>query len=155
MMMTDRFLYVTYIKTTPEKLWQALLTPEFTRQYWYGTRVETPGTKGSPWRLVAPDGRVTDDGEIAEAKPHTRLVIAWADRLTAEMESEGTSRCTFELEKQDGGVVKLTVTHEMDKSGSKFIEAVSQGWPSILSSLKSLLETGAPLPGTSEWPKDM
>jgi hypothetical protein len=72
----------------------------------------------------------------------------------AELKAEGYSRCTFELEPK-GPLVKLTVTHESEKSESKLISAVSNGWPPILSSLKSLLETGEPLPGSSGWPKEV
>src|SRR5215472_14700833 len=101
----SRFVYVTYIRTTPEKLWQALIDPEFTRRYW----VET-----------------CQESEVNELFPEAR--------------AEGHSRLTYELERL-GETVKLTIIHEIDKPDSKLISMVSNGWPHILASLKSLLET--------------
>jgi uncharacterized protein YndB with AHSA1/START domain len=150
----SRFVYVTYIRTTPEKLWQALLDPEFTSRYWCETRHESQWQPGASWRSMIPDGRVADSGEILEIEPHRRLVLTWRNEFKAELHAEGYSRLTYELEKVAESV-KLTVTHEMDKPRSKLIEAVSGGWPAILSSLKSLLETGEPLDETRHWPKGM
>jgi len=140
----SRFVYVTYIRTTPEKLWQALIEPEFTRRYWFGCSQECEWKPGASWRLMYPDGRITDTGEIREIVPQRRLVIAWRNEFRPELKAEGFSRMTCELEQQ-GASVKLTILHEIEQDGSKFIEAVSGGWPQILSSLKSLLETGEPL----------
>jgi len=140
----SRFVYVTYIRTTPEKLWQALTDPEFTRRFWLGCWQESEWKAGTPWRIMLPDGRVGDSGEILEIDPPHRLVVSWRNEFKPELREEGYSRGTYELEKK-GGSVKLTIIHEMDRPGSKFIEAVSGGWPMILSSLKSLLETGKPL----------
>jgi uncharacterized protein YndB with AHSA1/START domain len=151
-MAESRFVYVTYIRTTPEKLWQALIDPEFTRQYWVGTHHESEWKPGSAWRLMIPDGRVADTGEIVEFEPHRRLVLTWRNEFKPELRAEGFSRMTYELEPQEDSV-KLTVIHEMDKPQSKFIDAVSNGWPHILSSLKSLLETGESLESTRSWPK--
>ena len=148
----SRFVYVTYIRTTPEKLWQALTDPEFTRQYWAGTTHESEWKVGAPWRIMMPDGRVADSGEVLEIEPHKRLVLSWRNEFKPELRAEGYSRLTYELEQQ-GESVKLTVIHEMDKPGSKLIEAVSGGWPHILASLKSLLETGESLEATRRWPK--
>jgi uncharacterized protein YndB with AHSA1/START domain len=142
--MTDvasTFVYVTYIRTTPERLWTALTTPDFARQYWFGTHPESDWRPGSPWRLVYPDGRVTDSGEVVEFDPPRRLVLKWRNEFRPELTAEGYSLCTMALE-QMGDAVKLTVSHGIDRPGSKFIEAVSGGWPRILSNLKSLLETG-------------
>ncbi len=143
--MTDRtgssFVYVTYIRTTPERLWSALTSPEFTMQYWFGMRSESDWTAGSPWRLVYPDGRVADTGEIIEAERAKRLVIRWRNEFKPELKAEGYSRCSVDLEPM-GDAVKLTIAHEMERPASRFIEAVSGGWPRILSNLKSLLETG-------------
>jgi len=144
-MANDTFIYVTYIRTTPAKLWQALTDPAFTRRYWVETWQESDWRPGSPWRIMKPDGQVADSGEVLECVPEKRLVLKWRNEFRPELKAEGYSRATLELEPQ-GEMVKLTVTHEIDKTGSKFIEAVSGGWPSILSSLKSLLETGQPLP---------
>jgi len=147
----SKFVYVTYIRTTPEKLWRALLDPEFTRQYWVGTHQESDWKPGASWRLMIPDGRVVDSGEIVEIDPQRKLVLTWRKEFIPELHLEGYSRLTYELEQQ-GDSVKLTVLHEMDKPGSKLIEAVSNGWPLILASLKSLLETGESLEATRRWP---
>ncbi|HKF70624.1 MAG TPA: SRPBCC family protein [Stellaceae bacterium] len=143
--MSDRFVYVTYIRTTPETLWEHLTKPEFIRVYWHDISAESDWKPGSSWKLIYPDGRVTDTGEIIEAHPPRRLIIKWRNEFRPELKAEGYSRATFLIEPAHE-TVKLTVTHEIDRAGSKFIEAVSQGWPSVLSSLKSLLETGKPLP---------
>ena len=135
------FVYVTFIRTTPEKLWAALTSPEFTKKYWFGMHQETAWKAGTPWQLVFPDGRVADTGEIVEVDPPKRLVLRWRNEFRPELKAEGDSRCTVELE-PIGTAVKLTITHEMDRSESKLIQAVSGGWPRILSNLKSLLETG-------------
>ena len=139
--MKSKFVYVSYIKTTPEKLWQALTTPQSIKQYWAGMYAETDWKVGSAWTMKFPDGRVADAGEIVEFSPPQRMVIKWRNEWKPEMKEEGFSRCTFDLEETDGAV-KLTVTHGIDVLNSKFIEAVSGGWPFILSNLKSLLETG-------------
>jgi uncharacterized protein YndB with AHSA1/START domain len=143
-MSTGKFLYVTYIRTTPEKLWEALTTPEFTKQYWFGVSQISDWKVGSSWKLVFDDGRIADTGEVLEIDPPRRLVISWRNEFRPELKEEGYSRASFDIAAA-GDMVKLTVTHEIDKDGSKLIEAVSGGWPSILSSLKSLLETGKPL----------
>jgi uncharacterized protein YndB with AHSA1/START domain len=150
----DQFVYVTYIRTTPEKLWKALIEPEFTRQFWYDTTQDSEWKPGSSWKILIPDGRVADSGEVVEIEPRRRLVLKWRHELGPELKAEGFSRLTYELEKE-GNSVKLTVIHEIEKEGSKFIEAVSSGWPHILASLKSLLETGESLEETREWPKDL
>lgn len=152
-MADSRFVYVTYIRTTPEKLWRALIDPEFTRRYWCDTQQESDWKLGASWRIMIPDGRVADSGEILEIEPRRRLVLTWRNEFKPELHAEGYSRLTYELEQQ-GESVKLTVIHEMDKPDSKFIQAVSNGWPAILASLKSLLETGEPLEQTRRWPQD-
>ena len=153
-MADSRFVYVTYIRTTPEKLWRALIEPEFTRQFWCETRQECEWKPGASWRLMIPDGRVADSGEVLEIEPGRRLVLKWRNEFIPEMRADGDSRLTYELEQQ-GEAVKLTLIHEIDKSGSKLIEAVSRGWPHILASLKSLLETGESLEATRRWPEGM
>lgn len=102
---------------------------------------ETDWKTGSSWQLVFPDGRVADTGEIVELVPLKRLVLKWRNDFRPELKSEGYSRCTMDLEPM-AGAVKLTVTRVMDRAESKFVDAVSSGWPRILSNLKSLLETG-------------
>jgi len=143
--MSDRFVYVTYIRTTPETLWDHLTKPEFTRAYWHGVWADCAWKPGAPWRLMYSDGRVADTGEVVEIDPPRRLVLKWRNEYRPELKAEGYSRATFELEPVSD-MVRLTVTHEIDRTGSKFIEAVSQGWPIVLSSLKSLIETGKALP---------
>jgi uncharacterized protein YndB with AHSA1/START domain len=135
------FLYVTYIRTTPEKLWSALTDAQAMKQYWYGMRQESDWLPGAAWRLVFPDGRTADSGEIVEIERPKRLIIKWRNEFRPDLQAEGYSRCTMELEPAQDAV-KLTITHVMERADSKFIEAVSGGWPKILSNLKSLLETG-------------
>lgn len=149
-----KFVYVTYIRTTAEKLWRALIEPEFTKQYWVGTWQESDWKPGSQWRIMIPDGRVADAGEILEVEPHKRLVLTWRNEFLPELREDGFSRLTYELEQQ-GDMVKLRLTHESDTPGSKLIEKVSQGWPAILASLKSLLETGESLVATRKWPEKL
>ncbi|MBN3852619.1 ATPase [Paraburkholderia sp. Ac-20340] len=135
------FVYVTYIRTTPAELWTALTGRAFTERYWYGMHQESDFRAGSPWQLRFADGRVADTGEIVEADPPHRLVIRWRNVFRPELADEGDSLCTLEIEAVEQAV-KLTVTHRVARPGSKFIEAVSGGWPRILSNLKTLLETG-------------
>ena len=153
-MADSKFIYVTYIRTTAEKLWQALLEPEFTRQYWMATTHESEWKPGASWLIRFADGRVADSGEIVEIDPAKRLVLKWRHEIIPALTAEGYSRMSYDLEEQ-GDAVKLTLTHTMDVSESKFIQAVSSGWPIILSSLKSLLETGEPLEMTKKSPKGM
>jgi uncharacterized protein YndB with AHSA1/START domain len=147
------FIYSTYIKTTPERLWQALTDPAFTKRYWQGIEFETDWKPGSPiiWRR---DGAALDDPEqrVLEADPPRRLSYTWtkitaewsrrlAPDLVARMQDEPRSKVTFELEPV-GGAVKLTVIHEDLLPGGLTLESISSGWPIVLSNLKSLLETG-------------
>lgn len=140
-MAKSTFVYVTYIRTTPEKLWSALTDPAFMKQYWFGVHCESRWTPGSPWKLVSADGEIFDSGEIVEAQAPRRLVIRWQHQHKPELKAEGVSLCTIELERS-GSAVKLSITHGMEREASKLIEAVSGGWPKILSNLKSLLEAG-------------
>lgn len=140
-MAKSTYVYVTYIRTTPQKLWSALTDAEFTKQYWFGMRSESQWAAGSPWKLVSGDGQIFDAGEIVEAEPPRRLVIRWQNQIRPELQAEGPSLCIFELEPA-GTAVKLSVTHTIERDPSKFIEAVSGGWPKVLSNLKSLLEAG-------------
>ena len=153
-MAESKFVYITYIRTTAEKLWQALTEPEFTRQFWHGTIQDCKWEPGASWRIVTPDGRTADSGQVVEIEPYRKLVLTWLHHLHPEAHAEGSSRLTYTLE-ENGDAVKLTVLHEMDRNDSKLIKAISGGWPMILSSLKSLLETGSPLEATRGWPKGM
>jgi uncharacterized protein YndB with AHSA1/START domain len=101
---------------------------------------------------MTPDGRVGDSGEVLEIEPQRRLVLSWRNELFPEARAEGYSRLTYELEAR-GEAVKLTVIHEIEKPDSKLIELTSGGWPQILASLKSLLETGESLAETRRWPE--
>ncbi|HEU5318229.1 MAG TPA: SRPBCC family protein [Chloroflexota bacterium] len=135
------FVYVTAIRTTPERLWAALTDPALIRRYWFGAIVECDWKRGSPWRKTRADGRLTDTGEILEIDPPRRMVMRWQGEWKPEYKAEGPSRCTLALEPVDGAV-KLTSTHEMERPESTFIRDLSEGWPLVLSNLKSLLETG-------------
>ena len=143
--MSSQYIYVTYIRTTPQKLWAALTQPEFQKQYWFGMPQESDWKPGASWKMLFEDGRVADAGEVLEIDPPRRLVLKWRNEFKPELKAEGYSRCVYELE-PDGDTMKLTITHSIEKDGAKFIEAVSGGWPKIMASLKSLLETGTPLP---------
>jgi uncharacterized protein YndB with AHSA1/START domain len=159
-MSTDTtFVYTTYIKTSPERVWDALTQPAFTKRYW-GVELTSDWQAGSPvtWEL---EGIVMADPEqrVLESDPPRKLTYTWHTltpefierfggddpALVQRMSSEPRSQVTFDME-QTGEVVKLTVTHEAFVAGSAILDGVSQGWPPILSSLKSLLETGDPLP---------
>ena len=136
----SKFVYVTYIRTTPEKLWHALTTSEIIQQYRFEMSVESEWKAGSTWRMYA-DGSLMDSGEILENVLHKRLVMSWRSEWKPEFKAEGNSRCVFEIE-PTGTSAKLTLTHSMGRPNSKFIEAVSEGWPMVISNLKSVLETG-------------
>jgi uncharacterized protein YndB with AHSA1/START domain len=140
-MSKSTFVYVTYIRTTQEKLWSALTDPDFMTQYWFGCRCESDWKPGSAWTLRSSEGKVLDDGKIVEVDPPRRLVIHWQHRSKPEFNTEGPSRCTIELEPV-GTAIKLSITHTSDHDRSKLIEAVSGGWPKIMSNLKSLMENG-------------
>jgi len=133
------FVYTTYIKTTPEKLWQALTNPEFTRQYW-GTNT-SDWKKGSNWQHANVSGdTVLAAGKVIESNPPKRLVLSWA----APDNKADESQVTFELEAIED-MVRLNVVHGNFKADSQMAEKVSAGWPRVLSSLKSLLESGKAL----------
>jgi uncharacterized protein YndB with AHSA1/START domain len=142
-MARSTFVYVTYIRTTPEKLWSALTDDvDFMKQYWFGVHCESRWTAGSSWKMLSANGQILDAGEIVDAEPPRRLVIRWAHQNKPELAAEGESLCTMELEPV-GAAVKLSITHTIEREPSKLIEAVSGGWPKIISNLKSLLETGS------------
>jgi len=138
------FVYATYITTTPERLWEALTSGDFTRRYWFGQRIESEWRVGAPVRLVAEDGSLTVSGEVLEADAPRRLAYSFRAEGSAESRSEGHSHVSMEIEPL-GSAVKLTVVHDGFKAGSRVLTGISGGWPKILSGLKTLLETGAPL----------
>jgi len=141
-MARSTFVYVTYVRTTPEKLWSALTDAEFMKEYWFGNHSDSQWTAGSSWKNVSAEGHVLDAGEIVESEPPRRLVIRWRNQIKPELEAEGDSLCTVELE-PIGAAVKLSITHTIEREPSKLIDAVSGGWPKVVSNLKSLLETGS------------
>jgi uncharacterized protein YndB with AHSA1/START domain/DNA-binding transcriptional ArsR family regulator len=156
------FVYTTYIRTTPERLWQALTDPAFTRRYW-GTAFDTDWKEGSTmtWDMRGEDISHPDQ-VVLESEPYRRLSYSWhtftpelnesirlSDEAAERIAAEPRSKVTFELEPL-GDLVKLTVVHDGFEAGSVVAELVSQGWPPILSSLKTLLETGETLPSTGE-----
>jgi uncharacterized protein YndB with AHSA1/START domain len=140
-MSPSAFVYVIYIRVTPERLWSALTDKAFIAKYWFGMTCESEWKPGAAWKLSFEDGRIADEGEILESEPPKKLVIKWLNKYRPEFAAEGPGRCTMLLEPQ-GEATKLTILHEMDAPQSLVIQAVSQGWPKILSNLKSLLETG-------------
>ena len=142
-MSKPEFVYTTYIETTPEKLWEALTSSEFSKRYWFGTELRSDWKVGSPLALVM-DGTTTDTGEILEADRPRRLSYSFKHELDDEMRNERPSRVVFNLEPH-GKFVKLTLTHEGFAAGSKMLDGISKGWPAIMSSLKSLLESGRAL----------
>ncbi|WP_344073393.1 metalloregulator ArsR/SmtB family transcription factor [Streptomyces crystallinus] len=158
LMDSKTFVYTTYIRTTPERLWQALTDPAFTDRYW-GVRFRTDWAEGSP--LVWEQGGVEishPDQVVLTYQPHRRLAYTWhtftpqwaeavgiSEGVRAQLAAERRSQVTFDIE-SEGDQVKLTVTHDFDRAGTLH-SMCSQGWPPILSSLKSLLETGEPLRG--------
>jgi uncharacterized protein YndB with AHSA1/START domain len=142
-MSKPEFVYVTYIETTPEKLWAALTTSEFSKRYWWDTHVVSDWKVGSPFSLVL-NGKTTDVGEILEAEPPRLLSYTFRNILNEAARNERPSRVTFVIEPH-GRLVKLTLTHQDFADNSVILDGISKGWPAILSSLKSLLETGEPL----------
>jgi uncharacterized protein YndB with AHSA1/START domain len=141
-MSKPEFVYVTYIETSAEKLWQALTDGDFTERYWFGHRVASDWGIGSPYKF-AKQGNNTIEGKVLAFEPHKRLAYTW-DPRAPNAHGERTSRVTFDLEPR-GNVVKLTVTHDNLDEGGKTFRDISGGWPMVIASLKSLLETGRPL----------
>jgi uncharacterized protein YndB with AHSA1/START domain len=137
------FVYVSYIETTPAKLWEALTSSEFSKRYWWDTSVVSDWKVGSPFSLVL-NGKTTDVGEILEADPPRRLCYSFRHILNEAARNERPSRVTFVLEPH-GKLVKLTLMHEDFAENSVILDGISKGWPAIMSSLKSMLETGQPL----------
>jgi|SRR5690349_11063485 uncharacterized protein YndB with AHSA1/START domain len=140
-MSRPEFVYSTYIETSAEKLWHALTDGDFTERYWFGHRVFSDWKVGSPFHF-ANQGKTTIEGKVLVSDPPRRLAYTWNNRKE-EARGEGTSRVTFDLEPR-GRVVKLTVTH--DDLEEKTLRDISGGWPMVMASLKSILETGNPLP---------
>jgi uncharacterized protein YndB with AHSA1/START domain len=142
-MSKPEFVYVTYIETSAEKLWQALTDGDFTERYWFGVRLRSDWKAGSSFEMVRTDGTVSDAGKVVECDPPRRLAYTFVN-LSDEYKGELPALATFVIEPL-GKLVKLTLTHEGFAEDSKFFLGISKGWPAILSGLKSILETGKPL----------
>lgn len=138
---TTSFVYVTYIVSTPDKVFEAITKPEIARRYW-GHENVSDWRPGSKWEHVRADDARTVElaGEVVEVSPPSRLVITWANASQAD-DPTRHSRVTFEIEEYEE-MVRLTVTHDELEAGSGMAKGISKGWPVVLSSLKSLLETG-------------
>ncbi|MDI1343134.1 MAG: SRPBCC family protein [Pseudolabrys sp.] len=145
-MSKPKFVYVTYIASTPEKVWAALTKADVTEMYWFGYRVKADGKAGDRMTAYSPKGEKAHDDPIIESDPPRRLVYGWQP-LFKDMQGERPSRVTFELEPFKDQT-KLTVTHDEFDESSKIFGMISQGWPAVLSSLKSYLETGHGLQST-------
>lgn len=135
------FVYVTYIRSTPEKVFEAITKPEIARRYW-GHENISDWQPGSSWEHVRADEQRTVQlvGKVVETAPPTRLVITWANASQAA-DPASYSRVSFDIEPYQD-MVRLTVTHDELEAGSGMAKGIQQGWPIVLSSLKSLLETG-------------
>jgi uncharacterized protein YndB with AHSA1/START domain len=140
-------VYQVLIKATPQQIWDAITKPEFTSRYFHGARVATTGEAGTPIRYYAPDGvTLWGDELVLESDPPRKLVVPWRSLYDDEMRTEPASRVTWLIEEQDGGVCLLTATHDRLENSPKTAQSVSGiGWLTIVSGLKTLLETGAPL----------
>jgi uncharacterized protein YndB with AHSA1/START domain len=144
-MAKPEFVYVSYIATSPEKLWDALTQGEFTKTYWYGRRIESDWQPGS--KVLFHDGdsqAVTDSGEVLACDPPKRLSYTFRNEFDEAARQQGYSRVTFVLEPHNG-TVKLTLVHDQVPS-QDVADGWREGWSPILSSLKTYLETGEPLP---------
>jgi uncharacterized protein YndB with AHSA1/START domain len=135
-------VYSVFIKVAPEQIWEAITTPEFTEKYFYASRVELANGRR---RAFGPEGQLWGDEAILEEDPPRRLVHGWRALYDPELAEEATSRVTWEIDQQEGGVSRLTVTHDQLEGAPKTAESVAGGWMYVLSGLKTLLETGKPL----------
>ncbi|MDQ6628364.1 MAG: SRPBCC family protein [Pseudomonadota bacterium] len=150
------YVYVTYIATTPEKTWQALIDTDLTRKYWRDpvagcARTNVSDWKpGSRWEHRRADGSDIVDilGKVIESTPPRRLVFSWARPADAENQAKH-SRVSFDIEPYGEKLVRLTVTHDDLEPDSDMLTSISGGWPKVLSNLKTFLETGRALPQTS------
>ena len=146
LMFEPKTVYVTYIATTPEKVWAALTGPEFTRQYFFGRTIESDWNVGSRVAYYQEDGTLDVLGKVIECDPPRRLSITWHVEWIEELKKLPDALVTFQIDAL-GGVVRLTMTESHQIAlPDKMLEGGRRGWPIILSSLKSLLETGGPLP---------
>ena len=143
-----QFVYVNYINTTPEKVWDALIDNEMIKQYWGRHKNVSDWKIGSTWLHQDYDSGTTDiEGKVVEVEVPKRLVLTWAG-ANEDLLDETPSRITFEIE-PFLDVARLTLTHDELEAGSKMLQGIMAGWPAVLSSLKTLLETGRPLEMTT------
>jgi uncharacterized protein YndB with AHSA1/START domain len=135
-------IYSVFILATPEQIWDAITKPEFTERYFHGVRIEVrDGRRFSALRDLE------WDEEVLEEDPPRRLVHQWISAYDPELAAEESSRVTWEIEPQENGTTLLTVVHDQLEGAPKTAEGVSgTGWMFVLSNLKTLLETGEPLP---------
>jgi len=141
------FIYETYIRASAEEVWKALTDPEFTRQYFYATAIESTWHVGAPVRYEGDNGTAVD-GEILEIVSGEKLSMSWHVLYDEKAINEEPSRVTFSIETLNDQT-KLRIVHDRFPSGSVVLESISQGWPWIIASLKSLLETGTALPAAA------
>lgn len=142
-MSKPEFVYITYIKTTPDKLWHALTDREFARRYWMDCTLTSDWKVGSPMTMER-GGELKNECMILESDPPRRLSYSWHSVFDPDMQKEFPSEVTYLIE-QHGEIVKFTVIHEGFAEGSATLSSVASGWPMVLASLKSILETGKPL----------
>ncbi len=136
-------VYQVFIKASPEAIWEAIITPEFTQKYFHGASIAVTPDR---YLSLGPNGEVWGDAEVAEFDPPRRLVHGWRSLYNPELATEDESRVTWEIEPQEGGVSLLTVVHdELDGAPKTAASVAGVGWMSVLSGLKTLLETGEPL----------
>ncbi len=140
-----RFEYVSYIASTPEKVWQAIVDPQTAIRYWQNVNVSDwkPGSRWEHWSAVV-DGRLLMVGKVIESSPPRRLVMTWAFPQDEGVEAKQTL-VSFDIERT-GEVVKVSLGHSRLEPGSEMELGITEGWPKVLSSMKTLLETGQALP---------
>ena len=145
-MTTENTVYVTYIATTPEKLWTALTSSAFTTQFFFGASVESDWKVGSPWQLRMPNGQVQVKGEVRESTPPRRLMVSWLVNAGGDFHKFPECFVSYEIEPMGNDVVRLTMIEAHPTPiAADLLKGGRDGWPRILSGLKSLLETGKPL----------
>jgi uncharacterized protein YndB with AHSA1/START domain len=141
-MAESRFLYVIYIRASAERVWACFTDPAQNKLFWAGYHQRTTWKAGADYEIVAADGDAWDTGKVLAIDPPHHLQVTWNHQHHAEMKAEGESTVTIDLEEAAPGVTRLTLSHVIGVANSKLIEAVAGGWPALLSSLKSLIETG-------------
>jgi uncharacterized protein YndB with AHSA1/START domain len=141
-MTESRFLYVTYIRAPAAKIFAALTDPEQNKKFWGGYSQQSTWEKGADYSIVSADGSAWDTGKVLSIDPPRHVSVSWLHLRDAAMKAEGASTASFDLEPMGDNLTKVTLTHSIGVSPSKLIAAVSTGWPMIMASLKTLMETG-------------